>query len=494
MKRVLVGGFHHESNSLSRIISAEKDFRVIRGDDITENIVPNSSLSGIVATLKSNGIEVVPTLHMRGVPNGEIDRNYFLSVRDEFLEMARKEKDKIDAITLALHGSMRIESLGDAEGHILEELRKIYPDTPIFIALDMHASISERMCRYADGMAGYKTAPHIDCTETGILAAEMTLYTLRTGLLPKKATIKIPMIVAGEKSGTDVEPMFSLIRELEKVEKNDEILAASYLLGFPWADNADNAVSVHVVAKNSQETADRVAEELASVFWNRREKFVFVTEAYDVPTSLDKAFAYIESKNTPVYLSDSGDNPTAGAASDNTELLKHLTDDPRVSELETPVIYAGFYDPSAVAECRNNVGREIVLEIGGKFDPDFAPVRLKGVVKNFVEGFVYGGIPGDVALFSVKGIDIIIAERHIGFTDPTLMYTLGLKPEKAEIVVCKLGYLTPGHAALANKSILVLTKGGTNQDLESIPYEKVARPVYPLDKDIDYQIDKYRIG
>lgn len=494
MKRVLVGGFHHESNSLSRIISTEKDFRVIRGEEITENIVPNSSLSGIVATLKANGVEVVPTLHMRGVPNGEIDLDYFTRVRDEFLEMAKREKGKIDAVTLALHGSMRIETLGDAEGHILEELRKLYPETPIFVALDMHASISQKMCRYADGMVGYKTAPHIDCTETGVLAAEMTLHTLKTGLLPKKATVKIPMIVAGEKSGTDVEPMYALIRELEKVERNDDILAASYLLGFPWADNADNAVSVHVVAKDSQETADRTAEELARTFWNLREKFVFVTEAYDVPTSLDKAFSYLEHKNTPVYLSDSGDNPTAGAASDNTELLHHLVGDRRVSALEKPIIYAGFYDPEAVAACRDKVGEELSLEIGGTFDPDFPPVKLEGVVKRFAEGFVYGGIPGDVALFSVKGIDLILAERHIGFTDPALMHTLGLKPEEAEIVICKLGYLTPGHAALANKSILVLTRGGTNQDLESIPYKDIVRPVYPLDRDIDYQIDKYRLG
>lgn len=108
MKRVLVGGFHHESNSLSQIISTEKDFKVIRGEEITENIVPNSSLSGIVMTLK------------------------------------------------------------------------------------------------AAGMVGYKTAPHIDCTETGVKAAEMTLFYLNTGIIPKTSTVKIPMILAGEKSGTDV--------------------------------------------------------------------------------------------------------------------------------------------------------------------------------------------------------------------------------------------------------------------------------------------------
>lgn len=491
MKRVLVGGFHHESNSLSKIISRKQDFRVIRGSEITDHIVPNSSLSGIVTTLRSAGIEVVPTLHMRGVPNGEIDRAFFEKIMQEFLDMARREKGRIDAVTLALHGSMRVDGVGEAEGLILKELRAIYPDTPIFVALDMHASISADMCAYSDGMVGYKTAPHIDCTETGVLAAEMTLFALEQRRLPKTATIKIPMIIAGEKSGTDVEPMTSLIRLLREVEQNDEVLAASYLLGFPWSDNPDNAVSVHVVTKHDQDAADRIAKELAHAFWAKRDAFVFVTEAYDCETSIRKALEYINGGHTPVYLSDSGDNPTAGGASDNTEFLHSLLSSPEITRSErlksNPVIYAGFYDPDSLHRCRGNVGKELQLEMGGKFDTDFPPAPVRGTVTSYVEGFVYAGIPGDVAVLSADGIDLILAENHIGFTDPSLMTALGLDPQGADIIVCKLGYLTPGHSAIAKKSVLVLSRGATNEDIESIPYERIRRPMYPMDRQIDYR-------
>lgn len=517
MKRVLVGGFHHESNSLSDIISGEKEFRVLKGSEITERVVPNSSLSGIVETLKKNGVEVVPTLHMRGVPNGEISQQFFETVKNEFLDMARKERGAIDAITLALHGSMRIQNLGEAEGIILEELRSIFPNTPIFVALDMHTSMSETMCRYADGMVGYKTAPHIDCTETGVQAANMTLFRLNTGILPKSCTVRIPMIVAGEKSGTDVEPMLSLIEELRRVEQDEEVLAASYLLGFPWADNPDNAVSVHVVTKHSAEAAERLALELAQKFWDRRDDFVFVTEAYEIDAALNRAFSYIASGDTPVYLSDSGDNPTAGGTGDNTDLLNILIRDDRIrtfirpdskcgrtaenaagtsplkSPLKAPVIYAGFYDPDSVKQCKENVGKHLTLNIGGTFDRSFESVTIRGFVKQYIEDYVYVGIPGDIAVFSTGGIDLILTENHIGFTDPGMMTTLGLDPQHADIVICKLGYLTPGHTAIAEKSILVLTRGATNQDIPSIGYRNIMRPVYPIDRDIDYKPSEYRI-
>ncbi len=489
--RVLVGGFHHESNSLSRIISGEKDFRVIRGQEITENIVPNNALSGIVSTLKSHNVEVVPTLHMRGVPNGEVELEFFAKIKSEFLELAARERGNIDAITLALHGSMRVNGLGEVEGDILEELRKIFPETPIFVALDMHATVSRKMCMYADGMVGYKTAPHTDCTETGVSAAEMTLFALKNGTLPAASTIRVPMIIAGEKSGTDVEPMRSLIMRLKEVEQNEEVLAASYLLGFPWSDNSDSSVYAHVVTKHSQFESDRLAVELAEKFWEQRHNFVFVTEAYGVAEAVDKAFEYLN--GAPVYLSDSGDNPTAGAASDNTELLSHLASDDRIPRLAAPLIYAGFYDPESTAACRGRVGEEIELSIGGRFDPEFSSVCLKGIVKNYVQGYVYAGIPCDVAVFSARGMDIILSDKHIGYTDPSLMRELGLDPESAQIVVCKLGYLTPGHSALAGRSILVLTKGGTNEDLASIDYREVPRPIYPLEHGMDYDPEKYRM-
>ena len=55
-----------------------------------------------------------------------------------------------------------------------------------------------------------------------------------------------------------------------------------------------------------------------------------------------------------------------------------------------------------------------------------------------------------------------------------------------EIVVCKLGYLTHQHEEVAKRSIMALTKGSTNENLQTLPYKKVKRPIFPLDSDFEY--------
>ena len=126
MKRVLVAAMHHESNSFNPIVAGENEFRVLRGQEFFENFRDNDSLTGVVKTLMDAGYEVVPAVSCRAVPNGEVDYDFYQGIKNEILEVARKENEKkpLDAITLSLHGSMRIKKIGDAEGYLLEDLRK----------------------------------------------------------------------------------------------------------------------------------------------------------------------------------------------------------------------------------------------------------------------------------------------------------------------------------------------------------------------------------
>ena len=56
-------------------------------------------------------------------------------------------------------------------------------------------------------------------------------------------------------------------------------MAASYLMGFPWADNKDSSCAVYVVA-DSQELADKEAIRLAELMWSKKDEFCFQTETY----------------------------------------------------------------------------------------------------------------------------------------------------------------------------------------------------------------------
>lgn len=489
MKRVLVAGLQHESNSFNPIIAGEHDFQVIRGADVFNRFRENDPVSGVIKPLLDQGYEVVPTVFASAVPNGEVDYDFYMGVKAEILRIAREEKEAgpIDAVTLALHGSMRVQGLGEAEGYLLEELRELFPDIPIFSSLDTHTTMTRRMHDNCDGFVAYKCAPHTDRYETGVHAARMTIAALEDGFTPCSAWVKIPILIAGEQSSSTVEPMVGLVQELRNTETRDGIMAASYLMGFPWADNEDSAVAAYVVADN-QELADQEALRLAGLLWSKKDEFCFQTETYPEQEALDVAFeAVLGGAPLPVYLSDSGDNPTAGSSSDCTGFLRLLMEDDRTSALKSPVLYGGIYDPEATRACKGKVGQEITLTFGAKFDTvTTQPITATGTVKAYIERWEKSSVPCDLALFSSCGVDIVLAEAHVGYALPVIFYDLGRKPEEADIVVCKLGYLTESHSAIAARSIMALSKGSTNEDLATLSYTKVPRPIFPLDDGFAY--------
>lgn len=487
MKRILVGAMNHESNSFNPIIAGEADFQVLRGTAVLARRKNNDTLTGILDTLEKAGYEPVPTVYASAVPNGLVDKAFCEKLRQEILEMAASA-GPIDAVCFALHGSMTDSALEEAEGPLLAGLRDIFPDIPIFVALDMHATMTEKMHRNANGFVGYKCAPHTDQTETGVHAAKMTIAALERGVKAKSAWVKVPILIAGEQSSTTVQPMIGLIQALREVEAKEGILAASYLMGFPWCDNPHSAVGVYVTA-DSKELAKQEALALAQKIWDTRNAFCFQTETYSEQEVLDKAFEAIQKgEQTPIYLSDSGDNPTAGSSSDCVGFLKCLLEDPRTAQLPSPALFGGIYDPEATLGCRGKVGQEVTLTFGAKFDKvTTTPITATGKVMAYVEGWdKFPGNKSDIALFRTGNVDIVLAQKHIGYTSPEVFSDLGRDPHAAQIVVCKLGYLTAAQAAVAKRSIMALSKGSTNEDLASIPYEKTPRPIFPLDDDFDY--------
>ena len=65
-------------------------------------------------------------------------------VRRLYKTKEEQAKAPIDAVTLSLHGSMRVRDFGEAEGPLLEELRQVFPNIPIFCALDMHTTMTKK--------------------------------------------------------------------------------------------------------------------------------------------------------------------------------------------------------------------------------------------------------------------------------------------------------------------------------------------------------------
>lgn len=483
-KRVLVGGMHHESDTFNPIVTGERDVWVRRGDELL-CAEREDSLSGAIATLRSAGYDVVPTLIARAVPNGEWDKAFYLSLKDELLDALRAALP-VDAICLSLHGSMRVKDLGEAEGDLLQSIRDICPDVPIFSSLDMHATMTRRMLANCDGFVGYKCAPHTDTYETGVHAAKMTIEALERGLSPKMSAVHVPILIAGEQSETSVEPMNRLIPVLREYEKRPGVMAASYLLGFPWADTAENGVTALVVTDGDQRLANDAAMDLARLFWDTRHDFRFYNETHEPEQALEAAWDSVCDGVWPVVISDSGDNPTAGSSQDVTNFLKMIIADANLSKLDPPLCYQGIYDPVVVAQAiMVGVGGVVIGDLGARFDTrSSSPIPIRSTVKAVRKRWE-GAQGKDLALLDVEGVDVVVTSGHVGCYDPEMMRTLGVVPEDRKVIVVKLGYLEPEIRAIAKRSMMALTDGSSNEVFTRLPYSNLTRPIFPLDGDFD---------
>ena len=238
-----------------------------------------------------------------------------------------------------------------------------------------------------------------------------------------------------------------------------------------------------VTSQIDKAAAESKAKELAALFWERRHDFTFRNENYDAAQAMLIAYeAVLKKGERPVFVSDSGDNPTAGATGDATELLECILDTIETADkLPTPLFYSGFYDAPAAKACVTaGIGAELEISIGGNWDTvNGKKIPLKIRVEKIVQS--YGPYLSDLVLVSYRNLRLVITSRHIGFGDPYLLPALMVKPEEYCLVVVKLGYLEPCFRKIAARAIMATTRGCSNQLFHTIPFTRLIRPIFPID-------------
>ena len=468
MKNIAIGGFFHESNTFNPIVTGENDFVVFEGVEIYGSGDAFPLARGIVDFFRDKpDYNLIPLVFAWAVPNGEVDEAFYNRLKDRFFALL-SEAPQVDAFVLALHGSMRVKHLGSAESDLLSAIKAKYPQVPVFCGLYMHATLTGAMLNSLTACVGFKTAPHTDAWETGRKAAEMAALHLNHRVSLSLGFKKLDCLIAGEKSETDCEPMRSLIGELNSLEREGKVVSASYLLGFPWADAQENGVTAIAVTVGDPGKASEYADFLAHKFIQSRADFAFSAPAYPPEEALKLALG---DSCRPVFVSDSGDNPTAGSTGDNTTLIALLSQELSSLARTKKILVAGIFDPCAERICVENFGSEITLKVGGNFDTKHCqPVRLRGIPVKLVNDF--GVYSSNLVLFRTAEFDLIITSKHIGFTGTELFAALEIDYRNLDVIVVKLGYLTEEFKTLAAKSYLALTQGCSDEVLARLEYSK----------------------
>ena len=491
---VLTAEFQHESNTFSRRTTDLADFRsryFMAGDEaVRERGDANTPLAGFLDVAKEQGWTVIHPLSAGATPAGPVTRDAYETIAGLIVGAVEVDHGRIDGILLGLHGAMVAEHLEDGEGELLARIRKIVgPDLPIGITLDPHANVTEAMVRHAQVVVGYKTYPHVDMRDRGRQVASIVGRAMAGEIRPVTLREQLPMLEEVTGGRTDVGPMVGRIARAIAYEAEPGVFAVSVNGAFGNADIREVGPTVLVTCGGDFARHRAFALEMADDIWNRR--FETATTFLSVEDAVAHA-ATFSSDRGPLVIADYADNPGGGAYGDSTALLKAMID----AGLDDAAI-GGLVDPETVAGLAGAaVGATVEVRLGGKTDPRLGggPLDLDATLVavsagDYVgDGPMLGGLKGSfgpTVVLRVGGIDILVISNTAQMLDLGQFRAFGIEPTAKRVVAVKsMQHFRAAFEPIAGEVIVCDSGALCSPDLTKLPYKKVRRPIFPLDRDL----------
>ncbi|MGL4851484.1 MAG: M81 family metallopeptidase [Phocaeicola sp.] len=479
LPRIAIAGISIECSTFSPAQTTEDMFRKRSGEalfDAYSFLHQDSLLRGKA--------EWLPAMVAWATPGGIVTAEAYNSLKEQIISQL-KDKMPCDALFLELHGAMSVVGLDDPESDFIRAIREVVGyDAIISTSTDPHGSVSHALAKETDLITSYRKSPHEDSMQSKRRTVKNLIDRLEEGTgKPKyKAWVKVPILLPGEKTSTRVEPGKSIYAGIEEFEGKEGVVDASIWISYAWADEPRNHAVV-VAYGDSKESVGHAALELASRFWDARDRFEFVAPTADLEVCLEAAF---KSKTKPYFISDMGDNPTAGGAGDVTWTLTELLKRKEFKQKDGPsLVYAAIPGPELVEKAvKLGVGKTVEAPVGAMVDNRYAaPLLLKGEILAIAEG------ENTQVVVQVGSIKVVVSERRQPFHYERNFTNVGINPREEDIIMPKLGYLTPELFDMQQGWMMALTRGGVDQDLEKLPYNRVERPLFPLDKDFEAELE-----
>lgn len=282
--------------------------------------------------------------------------------------------------------------------------------------------------------------------------------------------------------------MRALLSLAQRERSRPGVLNISITGGFPYSDVRDAGLCILVTTMNDASMARHIARQIANAAWERREQFrPTLTPVAEAVARVQRAGKF------PIVLSDTGDNPGAGAPCDGTVLLAAL----RAARTRDAVLGV-IRDPETVVQaCSAGTSGQITVRLGGKTDKRHgAPVVADARVVRITDGVFTNTGPmgmggrtrmGTTALLDIGGISVIVTEQRVQALDLSLFRSVGIEPTAMRAIAVKSSvHFRAAFAPIAAEIIDVDTPGISNSHLEHFSFTHVRRPIWPLDPDTTY--------
>ena len=483
MKTVALGGIWHETNTFAASRTRRADFEAyhlaVGGHLIARFAGLRTEVGGFLSGAEARGWNVLPTLFAAAVPSGLVDRDDYVALKADLIAAL---DPGADGVLLSLHGAMVVDGIDDADGDMAETVRRhVGPEVPVIATLDFHANVSRRLYDMTDALVGYDTYPHVDPFDRGVEAVAILEETLAGREYKGRSFRKLPLLTAPQAQETATQPMRAIFELAHQLEEEPGVRLVTVSPGFPYADVPHLGFSVAAYGEDA-EAVESAAAAVADLAWDVRHDFV--TANVSVSEAVTRAST---AEDCPVVLVDVADNIGGGAPGDGTALLEEIL---RQRCSGAVVVVA---DAVTAAEAMAlGVDATHEFHVGGKTDRMHGdPVTVRATVRSVGDGrFVHKGSymtgqetwMGTTAVLDADGVEIVVTERPTMPFDAEQLRSQGIEPGTRRALVVKSAIAWRAAFGDVAKEVLVVdTPGVCTSDLSLLPYEKVQRPIHPID-------------
>ena len=473
--RVFVSSFQCESNTFCKEKAKLEDFDLFFDEQLINKLAASK-------VFIENNIDIVPGVYASALPSGEVDSAAYKKISNEIL-VRLKNSERIDGIYLYLHGAMVVEDYGSGEARLVAQIRDVVGyDIPIAVALDFHANNSDEFVNKVNIIQSFRTAPHTDHDQTEIRAAQGLIRCMREKVLPKPVIVRVPLLAA-DTAVTAKNPLKRIMKKIYTLDSVKDFYAVAFFNGQPWADLSFMGPSVVIMYKNNKEECFKSAYTLAEMYWQGRKKLKFGKEAMNPSDAI--ACAAME-KSRPVFITDSGDNTTAGAEGEGTLMLKLLLE----KKTKDTLVCAITAKEITKAMLKKKIGDTVHITLGkNSVEKNILPITIDGKIKAFGKVLGWAGEEcGNGVTIDCGNIDVVLTDVRAAFISKKHIENMGISVYDYKIIVLKLGYLFPDLKQVTEKYIFALTPGSSTNLFDTIDYKHIRRPMYPIDSGFDWNI------
>ena len=490
MPTVLLAGLFHETHTFLDETTPLAEFETRLDLELAAARGDSSPLGGLYQVADRYGWQLIPAVDFRASPSGTVEDGVLEAFWGELEpRLLRGVAAGLDAIFLVLHGAMACPSHPDVEGELLARIRAVpgAETLPLFGVYDLHANFTARMAQHANCLVAYRDNPHSDARAAAVRAAELLERSLSGGTLPSMGFVHPPVMWPPTGTGTADDPMRTLETKARAFEASSPGLwAVNINAGFSFADTPDTGVSVSLVRERAdagQAELDILARTIVDL---RALGNVLETPIDEVLPTLTP------DPRGPTLLVEPAENIGGGAPGDGTGVLRAF--------LRHGVDNAGVIinDPEAVARLQASApGDRVALAIGGRgsrLDP--GPVPLEVELIRLSDGRFTLEDPqshlasmrgsrvdmGPSAVVRHRGITLLLTSHKTPPFDLGQWRSQGVEPAGLGFIGVKAAVAhRRAYDTIAAASYTIGTPGPCSSDLRSFPFERITRPVYPLD-------------